>query len=97
MDVCGVGGVVLGCVQLFATLCEAPLSMGFSRQKYWSGLPFPSPGGVFPTQGLNLGLLHLLHWPGGFFTTARHLGISLSGYMVSLNCVIIVPSLLKLS
>ena len=38
-----VGGV-LGCVQLFATLCEAPLSMGFSRQKYWSGLPFPSPG-----------------------------------------------------
>ena len=23
---------------------EAPLSMGFSRQEYWSGLPFPSPG-----------------------------------------------------
>ena len=23
--------------------CRAPLSMGFSRQKYWSGLPFPSP------------------------------------------------------
>ena len=23
---------------------QAPLSMGFSRQKYWSGLPFPSPG-----------------------------------------------------
>ena len=35
-------------VQLFATLwtvaCQAPLSMGFSRQKYWSRLPFPSPG-----------------------------------------------------
>ena len=34
--------------QLFATpwtvACKAPLSMGFSRQKYWSGLPFPSPG-----------------------------------------------------
>ena len=32
----------------FATLCtiacQAPLSMGFSRQDYWSGLPFPSPG-----------------------------------------------------
>ena len=31
----------------FATLwtvaCQAPLSMGFSRQEYWSGLPFPSP------------------------------------------------------
>ena len=35
-------------VQLFATpqtvAYEAPLSMGFSRQEYWSGLPFPSPG-----------------------------------------------------
>ena len=29
-------------VQLFAT--PVPLSMGFSRQEYWSGLPFPSPG-----------------------------------------------------
>ena len=24
--------------------CQAPLSMGFSRQEYWNGLPFPSPG-----------------------------------------------------
>ena len=24
--------------------CHAPLSMGFSRQEYWSGFPFPSPG-----------------------------------------------------
>ena len=24
--------------------CQAPLSMGFSRQEYWSGLPLPSPG-----------------------------------------------------
>ena len=35
-------------VQLFSTLgtivCQAPLSMGFSRQEYWSGLPFPSSG-----------------------------------------------------
>ena len=31
--------------------------MRFSRQEYWSGLPFPSSG-IFPTQGLNLGLLH---------------------------------------
>ena len=34
-------------VQLFVTLWtvayQAPLSMGFSRQEYWSGLPFPSP------------------------------------------------------
>ena len=36
------------CVQFFATLWtvahQAPLSMEFSRQEYWSGLPFPSPG-----------------------------------------------------
>ena len=30
---------------------------GFSRQEYWSGLPFPSQG-IFPTQGSNMGLLH---------------------------------------
>ena len=28
---------------------QAPLSMGFSRQEYWSGLPFPSPGGLTDT------------------------------------------------
>ena len=35
-------------VQLFLTPCTVPcrdpLSMGFPRQEYWSGLPFPSPG-----------------------------------------------------
>ena len=36
---------------------QAPLSMGFSRQEYWSGLPFASPGDL-PTQGWNLGLPH---------------------------------------
>ena len=45
-------------VQLFATPWtvgyQPPLSMGFSRQKHWSGLPFPSPGdlpdpGIEPT------------------------------------------------
>ena len=35
----------------------ASLSMGFSRQEYWSGLPCP-PAGDLPTQGLNPGLLH---------------------------------------
>ena len=42
-------------VQLFATLCtvthQAPLSMGFFRQKYWSGLPSPPPGGL-PDPGI---------------------------------------------
>ena len=38
----------ISCVRHFATpwtvAHQAPLSMGFSRQVYWSGLPFPSPG-----------------------------------------------------
>ena len=52
---------LLSRVGLFATpwtvARQAPPSMVFSRQKYWSGLPFPSPG-IFPTQGLNPGLPH---------------------------------------
>ena len=45
-------------VQLFTTLwtvaCQAPLSMGFPRQEYWSGLPFPSSGDL-PDQGIEPG------------------------------------------
>ena len=45
-------------VQLFATLWtvdyQAPQSMGFSRQEYWSGLSFPSPGDL-PYSGIE-------HW-----------------------------------
>ena len=37
--------------------CQAPLSMEFSRQEYWSGLPFPSPVDL-PDPWLNLCLLH---------------------------------------
>ena len=91
----------LSCIQLFGTkwtvACQPPLSMRFSRQEHWSGLPCPPPGdlpnpgvesrsptlqadslpseppgkpmntgvgslsllqGIFPTQGLNWGLLH---------------------------------------
>ena len=51
-------------VQLFATLWtvthHAPLSMGFPRQEYWSGLPFP-PSGDLPDWGIEPGLLHILH------------------------------------
>ena len=45
-------------VRLFETLWtvarQAPLSMGFSRQEYWSGLPFPSPR-VLPNPGIEPG------------------------------------------
>ena len=38
----------------WAIACQAPLFLGFSRQEYWSGLPFPSPGDL-PDPGLKLG------------------------------------------
>ena len=48
-------GKSLSSVQLFVTLWtvayQAPPAMGFSRQKYWSGLPFPSPGDL-PNPGI---------------------------------------------
>ena len=44
------------CVRLFATLwtvaCQVPLSIGFSRQEYWSGLPCPPPGDL-PNPGVS--------------------------------------------
>ena len=46
--------------------CQAPLSMGFSRQEYWSGLPFPSPGGL-PNPGIQPGSPALA---GRLFTTS---------------------------
>ena len=43
----------LSCVRLFATpwtvAYQGPLSMAFSRQEYWSGFPFPSPGDLLDT------------------------------------------------
>ena len=43
------------CVQVFATLWsvaqQAPLSLGLSKQEYWSGLPCPPPG-VLPKPGI---------------------------------------------
>ena len=45
--------------------CQAPLSMGFHRQKYWSGLPFPCPGDL-PEPGIEPKSPALA---GGFFAT----------------------------
>ncbi len=49
---------LLSRVRLFATpwtvAHQAPLSMGFSRQEYWSGLPFPTPGDL-PNPGIKPG------------------------------------------
>ena len=57
---CGGGGLVAkSCPTLATSLTVAfqvSLSMQFSRQEYWSGLPFPSPGDL-PSQGIKPSLL----------------------------------------
>ena len=48
---------------------QAPPSMGFSRQEYWSGLPCP-PQGDLPNPGIKLAFLVSPDLAGGFFTTS---------------------------
>ena len=55
--VCVSCSVTYDCAISWTIANQAPLSMGFSRQESWSGLPFPSPGDL-PNPGSNLRLLH---------------------------------------
>ena len=61
------------CVRLFVTLCsvayQAPLSMGFFRQEYWSGLLCPPPG-VLTNPGIKPKSLMSPALAGGFLTTS---------------------------
>ena len=63
---------VLSPIRLFMSLWtvahQAPLSMGFPRQKYWSGLPFPSPGHLLDP-GIECESHASPALKGGFFTT----------------------------
>ena len=63
---------MLSHIQLFSTLWtvahQAPLSMEFSRQEYWSGLPFPTPG-YLPDWGIKPISLMSPALTGRFFTT----------------------------
>ena len=59
-------------VRLFAMLCtvahQAPLSIEFSRQEYWSGLPFPPPGNL-PNPGIEPTFLATPALAGRYFVT----------------------------
>ena len=68
---------------------QAPLSMEIFRQKYWSGLPSPTPG-IFLTQGLNPSLLYLLHWQMDSSPLCQLEALQLSNFQK-------IPSLLKLN
>ena len=67
LNSCVVHAQSLSHVRRFATpwtvACQSPLSMEFSRQEYWSALPFPTPGDISdPEIRSSPCLLHLLHW-----------------------------------
>ena len=73
----------------FATLwtvaCQAPLSMEFSRQEYWSMLPFPTPGDL-PDAGIELRSPESPALAGGFFTTVSPgKPLSFTGYYKTLK------------
>ena len=55
------------CVTLWTVAHQAPLSMGFSRQEYWSGLPCLPPGNL-PDPGIEPVSLMSPALAGGFFT-----------------------------
>ena len=69
------------CDWLFETLwtgaCQAPLSIRFYRQEYWSGLPFPSPKDL-PDPGIKPTSLMSPALTGRFFYHQRHLGSPLA-------------------
>ena len=75
--------------QLFATpwtvAHQPPVSMGFFRQEYWKGLPFPSPGDL-PNPGIELASSALTC---GFVTTVppgKPVGPIIHGYFSTVKC-----------
>ena len=57
------------CATLWTVACQAPLSMGFLRQEYWSSLPYPPPGDL-PDPGVENMSLISPALAGRFFTTS---------------------------
>ena len=60
------------CVTLWTVTHQAPLSVGFSRQEYGSGLPFHPPGDL-PDSGIKLASPVSPALAGGFFTIQPHI------------------------
>ena len=68
------------CEALRTSPCQTPLSMGFSRQDYWSGLPCPPPGDL-PKPGVELvSLTSNLHWQADSLPLAHNLGSPKLGF-----------------
>ena len=71
--------LIQSCPTLWTVARQVPLSMGFSRQEYWSGLPCP-PQRNFLTQELNSCPFRLLHWQADSLPLVPH-GKHISTYM----------------
>ena len=91
---------VLSHIQLFATpwtvVYQAPLSMEFSKQEYWSGLPCSAPGHR-PDPGPEPVSLASPTLAGGFFTTATPGKLTLDFYLFVIKkiclCLVFLPLL----
>ena len=84
---------MLSCVQLFASpwtaACQAPLSMGFSWQEYWSGLPYPPAGDPHHPVIKSMSLMSPA-LAEDLFTTRTPWGASIIWYIIAvqwLSCV----------
>ena len=86
---CMHAGCCFSCVWFFVNLWtvarQAPLSMGFSRQEHWSGLPCPPPGGL-PDPGIEPTSVSSPALADRFFTTVPP-GKTYGGFRVHLNSV----------
>ena len=102
---CGLCAQALSHVRCFATprtiACQAPLSMGFSKQEYWSRLPFPPPGDL-PKPGIAPMSLISPALAGRFFTTSamwealghnRTLNLAIAGLKTILIFLINLPEI----
>ena len=67
--VCMLCSFVFNSASPWTVACQAPLSMGFPQQEYWSRLPFPSPGDL-PDPGIKPVSFASPALAGGFITTA---------------------------
>ena len=86
-DCCAkVASVVSNSATLWTVAHQVPLSVGFSRQEYWSGMPC-SPPGDFPNPAIEPCLLCLLHWQAGSLPLAPFFFrfFSIIGYYKILN------------
>ena len=83
--VCEVASVVSDSARVVAR--QAPLSIGFSRQEYWSGVPCPPPGDLPDSESLCL-----LHWQAGLYHK-HHLGSPIRSQNLPLKYILIYDSL----